>query len=587
LRFASSAAPVLEEEVCNGSSITVDVTTPGTTSYDWSPKDGSVSCETCPVVTITPNQTTVYTVQINSTQVCYNAITVQVDVSDISCSVTVIQDVTVVGGSDGIASVTANNGFPAYTYNWSDGQTTPTATGLTAGSYMVTVVDDIGCPTVCTAQISEPAANCEPCSDVEVNDLDICAILSTDPSHPLANLDCDEGGVNNITECLFNTDPSESSDDCTAALAANLSICQLINNDPDHPLADQDCDNGGIPNLIECQNFGDPADAADECSVAMASQLNICKFIYYEVSHPMALLDCDQGGVNNYIECMNGLSANDANDDCISAVRGSVDICAIINNDPNHPWASLDCDEGGIINITECNNGAHPGKPSDDLICAPNLCAEAIVGAIDICDELNSDPNHPIGTLDCDGDGVTNADECTDATDPLDPCDFVDTSITLPVTADQSGCPFPCPDLSPTTTILPGNIAGQSAVEAAIKVSEVENVATDGSIITVRVPSDPRLVFVWDIGLTQAALVPVQNSDWNYLGDNGIVHSWTFNGTGLIIAAGGNSAFGFQSFYDPQATDGQTTITATILPFSGGECKILNNTDSERLVYFE
>jgi len=36
-------------------------------------------------------------------------------------------------------------------------------------------------------------------------------------------------------------------------------------------------------------------------------------------------------------------------------------------------------------------------------------------------------------------------------------------------------------------------------------------------------PSDPRLVFVWDIGLTMAALVPVQNADWNYLGDNGFV----------------------------------------------------------------
>jgi len=44
---------------------------------------------------------------------------------------------------------------------------------------------------------------------------------------------------------------------------------------------------------------------------------------------------------------------------------------------------------------------------------------------------------------------------------------------------------------------------------------------------------------------------------------------------------------GFQSFYDPQSTNGQTTITATILPYSGGECNALNNTDSERLVYFE
>jgi len=84
-----------------------------------------------------------------------------------------------------------------------------------------------------------------------------------------------------------------------------------------------------------------------------------------------------------------------------------------------------------------------------------------------------------------------------------------------------------------------------------------------------------------------AALVPVQNSQWNYQGDNGLFHEWKYNGPGVIIPAGGKSAFGFQGFYDPQGTDGQTTITATVFPFGGGECIITNNVDSERLVYFQ
>ncbi len=219
--------------------------------------------------------------------------------------------------------------------------------------------------------------------------------------------------------------------------------------------------------------------------------------------------------------------------------------------------------------------------------CPSNLCAEAIMGNLSICNEISIDPNHPITTLDCDGDGVSNVDECNDGTDPLDHCAYEGTSISLPVTADQSDCPAPCSDLSPIMTILPGNVAGISVVEMAVEVKEVEGVNTIGSIIMVRIPSDPRLQFVWDIGLTLAALVPVQNADWNYLGDNGIVHNWTYNGPGLTVPANGKIAFGFQSFYDPQATDGQTTFTATIIPFSGGECNILNNTDSERLVYFK
>lgn len=219
--------------------------------------------------------------------------------------------------------------------------------------------------------------------------------------------------------------------------------------------------------------------------------------------------------------------------------------------------------------------------------CQLNYCAEAALGNLDICTVLSTDPTHPLETLDCDGDGVNNSNECSDSTNPLDPCNYIDTSITLPVTADQTDCSYPCPDLTPTMTVLPGNIAGTSAVEVAIQISELQNIDTDGSNVTIRLPSDPRFLFVWDISLTQAALVPVQNADWNYLGDNGIFHSWVYNGSGLVIPGQGTTALGIQSFYDPQSTNGQTTLTATIVPFSGGECELTNNTDSERLVYFQ
>jgi len=200
---------------------------------------------------------------------------------------------------------------------------------------------------------------------------------------------------------------------------------------------------------------------------------------------------------------------------------------------------------------------------------------------------ISNNPNHPITNLDCDGDGVVNTVECVDSTDPLDPCDYLDPSITLPVTADQSGCLPTCTDLTPIVKILPGNISGNSLVQVAVKLTEVHNIDTDGTVISVRIPSDPRLVFVWDINLTFAAFTPVQNADWNYLGDNGTFHNWTYNGPGLIIDGQSTSAFGFMSFYDPQGTNGQTTITATVVPFSGGECNLINNSDSERLVYFQ
>ena len=63
------------------------------------------------------------------------------------------------GAADGTASVTATGGTGAYTYNWSTtpAQTTDNATGLTAGTYTVTVTDANGCSATETVIIGQPA----------------------------------------------------------------------------------------------------------------------------------------------------------------------------------------------------------------------------------------------------------------------------------------------------------------------------------------------------------------------------------------------------------------------------------------------
>lgn len=61
-------------------------------------------------------------------------------------------------GSDGSAYATAGGGSPAYTYSWSNGASTDTATGLTAGTYTITVMDGIGCTASATVTITQPVA---------------------------------------------------------------------------------------------------------------------------------------------------------------------------------------------------------------------------------------------------------------------------------------------------------------------------------------------------------------------------------------------------------------------------------------------
>ena len=245
---------------------------------------------------------------------------------------------------------------------------------------------------------------------------DICAILMANPSSPLATADCDGGGVDNATECANGGNPIDSSDECTAAIAAGVDICALIDSDPTIALATLDCDGGGVDNATECANGGNPADAADECTSAIAAGLDICALIDNDPTIALATLDCDGGGVDNATECANGGNPADAADECTAASAAGLDICTLIDNDPTIGLATLDCDMGGIDNATECGNGGNPLDASDD-------CTIAIAAGVDICAILMTNPSSPLATADCDGGGVDNATECANGGNPIDASD--------------------------------------------------------------------------------------------------------------------------------------------------------------------
>ncbi len=65
-------------------------------------------------------------------------------------------------GNNGEATAVASGGTAPYTYLWSDGQTTATATGLSPGIYTVTVTDANGCTAVASIEILD---NCDNFTD--------------------------------------------------------------------------------------------------------------------------------------------------------------------------------------------------------------------------------------------------------------------------------------------------------------------------------------------------------------------------------------------------------------------------------------
>ena len=68
-------------------------------------------------------------------------------------------NVSCAGGSDGSATLLITGGTPNYNYNWSSGAgTSQTASGLVAGTYLVTVADSQGCQTNISVLITQPPA---------------------------------------------------------------------------------------------------------------------------------------------------------------------------------------------------------------------------------------------------------------------------------------------------------------------------------------------------------------------------------------------------------------------------------------------
>jgi len=76
-----------------------------------------------------------------------------------TASITGATAVSCNGGSDGTATGTATGGSAPYTYSWNSNptQSTPTATGLKAGTYTLTVTDATNCKDTAIATVTQPA----------------------------------------------------------------------------------------------------------------------------------------------------------------------------------------------------------------------------------------------------------------------------------------------------------------------------------------------------------------------------------------------------------------------------------------------
>lgn len=100
-----------------------------------------------------------YTVTVHDANGCVqNATAVVSEPPVLSLQLTTQNNVSCAGGSNGSATMLASGGTPLYQYAWSPtGGTSSSATGMNAGSYVLTVTDGNSCQTSVPVQITEPA----------------------------------------------------------------------------------------------------------------------------------------------------------------------------------------------------------------------------------------------------------------------------------------------------------------------------------------------------------------------------------------------------------------------------------------------
>ncbi|MBI2968780.1 MAG: PKD domain-containing protein [Bacteroidetes bacterium] len=123
-------------------------------NYLWDPSTGGQTTDTASALAAGA-----YSVTVTDVSGCVatgSAVIGNIGAPVISAAVT---DIACNGDSSGMISVTATGGAPPLTYQWdaaAGSQTTAVATGLTAGTYWITVTDSVGCIVTLSSPVTEP-----------------------------------------------------------------------------------------------------------------------------------------------------------------------------------------------------------------------------------------------------------------------------------------------------------------------------------------------------------------------------------------------------------------------------------------------
>jgi len=146
----------LAEESCHGSNIgnAKAYVSGGNLPYTYHWSNGLTSNPTGGTLTVGT-----YTVTVTDHIGC--TVTASITISQpatLATSLNITQVISCMGGNNGIITPANSGGNLPYTYSWSNGATTTSLTGLTTGTYSLTLTDKSGCTATASINLTQPAS---------------------------------------------------------------------------------------------------------------------------------------------------------------------------------------------------------------------------------------------------------------------------------------------------------------------------------------------------------------------------------------------------------------------------------------------
>lgn len=129
----------------------------GQITYLWDFGDGATSTLQNPSHSWATSGTKNVTLTISDPSGCTDVANVNITVQPPITANFNITDVNCNGGNDGVINTTPTNGSAPYTYNWDIPSTSQNPSGLSAGTYNLTITDNNGCTGTLSTTVNEPA----------------------------------------------------------------------------------------------------------------------------------------------------------------------------------------------------------------------------------------------------------------------------------------------------------------------------------------------------------------------------------------------------------------------------------------------